>query len=339
MSARLGFRRLFILVAVLTPSFLPLNSLGLALEEPDTSKTVIYLSDGDHKYIRQMSQRVREELELLTEGRYEVSFLPDQNAGWSPARIEALLDQYLNDPEVDLIIGSGTFFFQAVKIRIPLSKPVVLASMMDPDIMSMPQTPEGTSGVPNLYYVAKNQAIDADLSAFRQAYRFKTIHILVEDQFRPYAKQVVDKLRKKDYKVELVSGSGTVSEVLSRIDQERPEALYLAPLNLSGADRQALIDGINQRKIPSFSYIGYEDVEKGVLAGRIPKLFTKLARRLAINIDRIFRGEDAGTLSTRFDIEDKFVVNQRTANQIGHSFPFNVLMNAEVLFQDDAGGG
>jgi len=150
---------------------------------------------------------------------------------------------------------------------------------------------------------------------------------------------VVDKLRKKDYKVELVSGSGTVPEVLSRIDQEKPEALYLAPLNLSGADRQALIDGINQRKIPSFSFIGYEDVEKGVLAGRIPKLFTKLARRLAINIDRIFRGEDAGTLSTRFDIEDKFVVNQRTANEIGHSFPFNVLMNAEVLFQDDAGGG
>ena len=46
------------------------------------------------------------------------------------------------------------------------------------------------------------------------------------------------------------------------------EAVYLTPpLRMSRPETQTLINGINSKKIPSFSLRGLPDVEKGVLAG------------------------------------------------------------------------
>ncbi|HXV28010.1 MAG TPA: ABC transporter substrate binding protein, partial [bacterium] len=311
----------------------PANS-GRA-DEQKPVRTIVQLYDGDHPYARQMSQRIRGELAILAENHYDLKYLPDETAGWDPSKAEPLLTKYLRNPEVDLILVSGPLLSQAVKIKIPLSKPVVITSLLDPDILGFPRTPEGSSGTPNLYYAAKTKSVEGDLEAFRKIYRFKTVHFLVEDVLRPYVQKITENLRKNGFEAESLPASGSVPEILARIDQAGVDALYLTPLMLAAEEHENLIHAINQRKIPTFSYSGYEEVRQGALACRTPKRITKFARRMAMTIDRIFEGEDAGTLPVRFELEDKIVINQKTANQIGLSIPFDVLMQAELLFQDE----
>jgi outer membrane protein TolC/ABC-type uncharacterized transport system substrate-binding protein len=286
-----------------------------------------------------MAQGIREELTMLSARYYEVNVLPDQTAECDASRVKALLAENLKNDKVDILLVSGPLFTQAVKKQMPLSKPVIIASLLNPEIAGLPQTAEGTSGVTNLYYTAKTSYIDDDLKYFSRIAQFDKVHVLIPDGLKEYAEKVRAKLQEQNIQADLISGAGSVTQILERIDAAQVKALYLTPLDLSREDRKTLVNEINKRGIPTFSYVGHEDVEAGVLASRMPKLLVQFTRRIAIAIDRIIKGEDAGSIPVRFEIEDKLVVNQRTANQIGISLPFDVLMEAEVLFRDDVQGG
>jgi outer membrane protein TolC/ABC-type uncharacterized transport system substrate-binding protein len=303
------------------------------------SKKVIYLSDGESSYVKRVSTQLKQELASLAEGRYKPEFLPDQNAGWVPDKAAQLLAEALSNQEIDLVIVSGINLTLAVLGHIPPSKPVIVADFIEPEFLGLPRTAKDTSGVSNLTYIAKTKGAAADFLAFRKILRFKTLHILLDDTYRRYADRVLEKIGKMDFEIKLVPASGSVSDILAAIDQEKIEALYLPPLRLSEADFEQLINGINKRKIPTFSAFGHEAVEKGVLAGRIPKFFTKFSRRVAMNADRMLQGEDAAAIAVVFELEDKMVINQRTADQIGLSIPFDVLLEAEVLFYGEPVGG
>jgi outer membrane protein len=338
-NKRIGLISLFLLwqfCSVNVPSGFTQSSDPSTSKGP--SKTIAVFVDGDFAHAKKLFQSIRKEVSLLEGDYYQAKFLPEQTAAWDPGRVDSLLKQALADPTIDVILVSGPLFTLAAKSNFPLPKPVVVASLLDPDVLGMPQTPEGATGVPNFYYASKTGAMGEDLRLFRRVLKFDTVHILVVDGLKAYAQKVVDKLGEKDFKVELISGTGTITEILARIDKAKVQALYLTPLNLSHEDQQILLDEINKRKIPTFSYKGYEEVEAGALAGRVPKVMTQFSRRVAITIDRILKGEDAGTIPTRLDLENALVVNQRTANLIEMSLPFDILMNAEVLFREDLQG-
>ncbi len=303
-----------------------------------STKSIATLLDGDYAYSKSLFQNIRNDLTVIAADNYKVNFFPEQTAQWDPVRVEALLKKSLEDPAVDIILVSGPLFTAAVNTHLPVSKPVIVVSLLDPEILGMPKTAQGTTGVANFYYPSKVNAIGEDMRLFRRILSYDTVHVLVVDGLKAYAQKVSATLNQKDIKVELISGAGTVKEILARIDEAKVKALYVTPLNLSREENKIFIDEINKRKIPTFSYKGYEDVEEGILAGRVPKLKTQLSRRIALTVDRIIKGEDAGTISTRFDLENALVVNQRTANQINLSLPFDILMNAEVLFRDDLQG-
>jgi outer membrane protein len=302
------------------------------------SKTVACLYDGEFEHARQVFQAIREESSVLAGNYYQLNFLPDETAQWDAGRAASLLKQYLEDPKVDIILVSGPLFVREVQRVSSLSKPVVIASILDPDVTGLTPSSDGSSGIANLYYLAKTKTLDDDIQLFRRITPFDTLSVLVEDGIKPYVQKTAERLKAKDLKVELISGTGSVEEVLKRIDEAKPKALYLTPLNLSPAGHLSLLDGINARAIPSFSYAGYEEVDQGALAGRMPRVMLQFARRIAITIDRICKGEDAGSIPVSFDVEDMLVVNQRTADQIKLALPFDVLMDAEVLYREDVQG-
>jgi outer membrane protein len=334
-------RRMALFCSILFLTFLNLTPVRAETDEGSLAsgtKTIACLMDGDYARAHLMLQNIRSEVSALAKGYYEANFLPDENADWDSQRAEMLLKKHLEDPNVDLILVSGPMLTLAAKFHIPLSKPVIVASLLDPDIFNMPASPDGTSGVSNLYYTAKTNSMEADLKLFRRIVKFNKVHLLVEDGLKTYAQKSIQRFSDKELQIGVISGTGTLAKILERIDQAKPEAIYLTPLNLSREDHQALLGEINKRKIATFSYSGYEEVEDGALAGRVPKISVQFSRRIAITVDRVLKGEDAGAISTRFSVEDGLVVNQKTANLIGFSLPFDLLMEAEVLFRDDVQG-
>jgi outer membrane protein TolC len=89
-------------------------------------------------------------------------------------------------------------------------------------------------------------------------------------------------------------------------------------------------------KIPTFSHVGGTDVEAGVLATIQKETdFLRLARRMALNIQRILMGEDAGTLPVEFRTEPQVTINMNTARQIG-VYPRWDVRHEAILLNEEA---
>jgi outer membrane protein TolC len=97
-----------------------------------------------------------------------------------------------------------------------------------------------------------------------------------------------------------------------------------------------LLDVLIERKLPSFSLFGVREVERGILAGLKPDIFPQLARRVALNVQRILLGEDAGTIPVSFAIGEQLTINMATARAIGVSPGWGVLTEAEQIHRERA---
>ncbi|MEL6822639.1 MAG: TolC family protein, partial [Calditrichota bacterium] len=84
---------------------------------------------------------------------------------------------------------------------------------------------------------------------------------------------------------------------------------------------------------PSFSLIGRSEVEKGIFAGLNPVIFPRMARRIALNVQRILLGEDAGTIPYAFPAAQELSINMSTARKIGVYPSWGVITEA-ILIQE-----
>jgi outer membrane protein TolC len=93
---------------------------------------------------------------------------------------------------------------------------------------------------------------------------------------------------------------------------------------------------VNQRRLPSFSYFGRAEVDKGVMASYAPTDdLTRRARRIASNMQRILRGEDAGSIPVDFSSASQLIINMATARAIDFYPNWKTLTEAELLNQEE----
>ena len=97
-------------------------------------------------------QAMEAEILSLTRGEFDVRFPPDKqlNGNWSAAGIQAALDALLNDPDVDLVLGTQKFHRAAeyVDELHPADDLMQLTPQADFVVTTIPHTPE-TGGLFN----------------------------------------------------------------------------------------------------------------------------------------------------------------------------------------------
>ena len=101
--------------------------------------------------------------------------------------------------------------------------------------------------------------------------------------------------------VEVIPVEPTVEPALAALPED-VQAVFVAPLlQLSPGEFNRLVSGLIERKLPSYSVVGTSEVKRGHLVG-ISQDFdiSRLARRLAINVQRILLGEDSCKFSVMF---------------------------------------
>ena len=303
-------------------------------------KTVAFLYDGNSKELTREFNLIKKELTKLAEDRYSLRFTDEAFGGYNPAIIRQKLDEFLQDDDIGLIIGLGLMASFVVLETTDLCKPVILGYIYDINIVTMPFK-DGTSGRKNLCYLASKRRLQDDINLFRKIVPFKKLHVLIDGTYLEILNKIISRATDIDTKMVLVDYKKTAKDTLDALTAggKRVGAVYLGPSNLLyGQYREEIIEGLNARKIPTFCSLRYDAIQGGVLAGLIPKSYTKFARRVALDADRIFRGEKAEEIPVIFKIEEKLVINARTARQIGASPPLDVLLDSEVLYPFEGWG-
>lgn len=170
--------------------------------------------------------------------------------------------------------------------------------------------------------------------AFQKLVNFKKIAILMNEN---YYKTRSDWHRFVEPKLEginfvIVPATNNIDKTFENIPKD-VDAVVLTPLfNLSTDERKHLIGHLNELKIPTFSTLGKEDVELGVLLGSgAYDLDRKVAEATSFNIQGALKGQVKKSDKIMFYEDEVFYINADTAALIGYDPHLRILNNAEII--------
>lgn len=252
---------------------------------------------------------------------------------WTLKTVSRLNDKLLNDNEVDIVIGFGVLSSYDLAKRNSLPKPVIAPVILDTTLQQI-KSVNGTSGVKNLNYLVFPRTIERDIELFRGIVNFKNLVILQSkyylSEFRNLQSTFNILSRKLGINIKAYSVRNNIKEIMDAIPVNT-DAVYLSVLPIERMKFKELVNGLNEKRLPTFSFLGEMDVRDGVMAGANPDIFPRLERRIALIIQRILLGEDAGTLSVGFIPAKKTFINLQTAFAVGVSPKYSVLLEADII--------
>jgi len=316
-----------------------------------TSVRIGTVLDGPISPDAEMSIDVQREIVSLLSGRFAVEFPQDKQivGDWTPNRVRMAVDSLLADPEVDVVLVFGVFGPAYVARRGELSKPVLAAVILDPEVQGVPieirEQPipgrEGrervrVSGVPNLSYLAYNRDLLRQVQTFREIAFFSRVTILtlqpLDEEIGELRSNLIRKFETLDVEVTVVPVGKSVATALAEIPSDTEAVLVDFLPHLTNAEFEQLVQGLISRRLPSFSLVGQADVRRGVMAGlQLERDDLRLVRRVALNLLAILLGEEAQELPVDFDLDEQLTINMATASAVGVDPTFILLTEAELI--------
>lgn len=282
---------------------------------------------------------LREAKTLMPSTRFDLKVENILHSDCDMSRTKRNLDQLLSDTSIDIILGVDALGSHTITKNGPYEKPVIAAIVLNVDVQKTPITRKGTSGVKNLAYLEMPFSPMRDIEVFQSMIGFEKLAVIIDSTTStgiPEIKEFLDKgIDALGARHEFIYTTSTASNTLAKID-ESFDAVYLFPSEkMSVAEDQRLIDGVNARGLKSCSILGRMDVDRGVLAGVAPVSNLELmARRIALNIQRISSGEDPADLNVKLLHQEKFVINMATARQIDYSPNWETLSEAILINEE-----
>jgi outer membrane protein TolC len=262
------------------------------------------------------------------------------HGNWDMLALKAALARLEADPHVDVVVTLGFAASHLVAHQAQLPKPTIAACVLDPALQTFPLR-GSTSGRHNFTYVTTVNRVDEQVDAFHRIIGFSHLAVLAD----PLALQVLPELQIKTRQLQAATGAVIVlhpTQQLADAVADLPpgtDAVYVTPLmRLSGDDLRTLADQLIRRKLPSFSLLGRSEVEQGILLANSSDIdqAERLARRVALDIQRVVQGDDAANIEVAVPSERRLVVNMHTAQLIGFSPKWDDLTDAVQLAAEDS---
>lgn len=284
--------------------------------------------------IRALTQQ---EIRTLVAGELDVRFpaAAELEGDWTLETARAQLETLLADPDVDLVITWGVLASHAVCCYGSPPKPVIAPVILDRALQDLPYD-SGASGVPNLNYVTLPDNTLQELRLFQQVVPLRKVVFLANGTMLAAIPELLSRTHRLAGELGLdfafVPVGWSVEEVLAAIPEDADGVFIWPQLHWSGEQLEQLMAGLNGRRLPTFSTLGGDMLEAGVLAtSGLDDLFARLSRRVALNVQRILLGEDAGTLPVAFSYRERLTLNMATARAIGVSPRWEALLEADLI--------
>lgn len=311
-----------------------------SIQAADTVRVGIVL-DGPIKRELLPFAQIKKEIQDLTSGEFNVSFPENKikHGNWRVDGINQVLNESLNDPDIDLIITNGLLSsHQAAQIE-RLKKPIIAPVVADRILQELPYE-NGKSGKHNYVYISDNRTVEEDLKQFYQLKQFNHLFIPVDQLFLdalPQLKGTTYNIQQElGFKLSMIPVVDSPVETLAAISGD-VDAVYVPPLfRFSDSDLKTFSQLLIERNLPSFSLLGRDELEIGLLAtlsGREVDTI-RYSRRIALYVQSILLGSNASDLKVDLDQPTKLAINMKTARAIGFSPKWQALETADLLYEE-----
>ena len=278
--------------------------------------------------------------EAFRQGMRDLGYVESQNLAiesrFGPdERLTDLADELVR-LKVEVIFAPNTNAIQAAK----------KATRSIPIVMAVPSDAIGSGFIASLARPGGNitglTSIFAEVSAkrlelFKEALPKITRVAVLADPTRPWHSAVMKALeetaRSLRLKLQLldVRQPGDLDSASSTFSRNKAEALFLAPNPVFFVHRKRLAEFSSKHGLPS-SCVSAEFAEAGCLIAYGADS-ADLYRRAATFVDKILKGTKPADLPVEQPTKFEFVVNLKTAKQIGLTIPPNVLARADRVIR------
>ncbi|MDF1696141.1 MAG: TolC family protein [Saprospiraceae bacterium] len=298
--------------------YIGLASIGVHAQ---TSSSITIVLDGD-----------RGSSELLEQIQAEVAILlPEYDLTYNVKRLDQsdntmaeLIEEGLEDESMVLITLGFTSSSSLIS-RNSYPKPSIAG-------FSLQRLDAESTGIENFTFIQSPFSIQQDFETFQSIFPFQHLGVFIlpsmQAQVAPFVRSF-----SKGFDIQFIPISDDVDYDMEQLNPN-VDAIYVLP-NLYNKQEQyqALINKINEANLPSFSLIGRDDVEKGVLASVAPSNFLSVyARRIALNVMKVFDGENPKDFPIQISgVENDFVINVETMERLKIFPPFEVLSQASLI--------
>lgn len=295
---------------------------------------IAVISDGPNQQPNPIEAMMIDEIIALTEGEFDISIKRYQ-ADWTLQGIEKAFQHAYANPAIDMLLVTGIAANQFGVARQIFDKPTFLPVVFDVELMGAP-IDGGVSGKTNLNYLVREIEFQQNLSNFKRLAPMKKIALIGDQVVFEAVPRVMEYARRlaKEADTELVfiGHDGRNSDLVSDISDDVDGIMVAAFPRMSLTDYRAMIESINQRKLPSFSFLGSDRVAQGILFTDTPNTdWGRLARRNALNMREVMLGASAAEINVFFEMKSELTLNMKTARQIGLSPSFDLLAEAVQL--------
>ncbi len=341
----LSFRTILIFLIALFTEALP-------AETPSVRIGVVV--DGLSPRTEEYLEVLKREVGILLEDEYAVELPEDKIyfGDWTLQKISDLSDRLLTDPDVDVVVALGFICSQYIAGRPSFDKPTFLSSVIDPVLQQLPFEERTidthrpgesetfrVSGIRNLNYLVYRGGTNDSFQRFREIVPFSKAAILVMQALTEAIPSIDDLVAQSALKLGvetvIVPVPESVPQILAGIPEDS-EMAFITPLfNLTADQMDELIRGLNERKLPTLSVRGREEVERGMMVS----LYSQddpvtRSRRIGLNIQEALDDHDPGEMSIEFDRASGMVINMDTVRLVGVSPKYTTLLEAELLNEE-----
>jgi len=280
------------------------------------------IHDGD-RGTNQFLGLIKEEIGVLLSQQYTINY-KDYSISDSKLNSATLLDNILKK-ESDVLLTIG--FNASGSLDALEQYPIPCISGL-----SLQRSDQESSGIDNYTMIQSPLSPERDFDVFQSIYPFQHLAIFLRPDAPSFLKLYLNNFA-NGFDIQFITSTNNPEVDLNQL-QENIDALYFLPnLYENLTDQQILINGINERQLPSFSLIGQDDVELGILASIAPSDYINVyARRIALNVMKALEGQNPKDFPINIDgIEDHFVINVATMEKLGIYPPFDVLSQASLI--------
>jgi outer membrane protein TolC len=145
---------------------------------------------------------------------------------------------------------------------------------------------------------------------------------------------ISQKLKEKNCDLDfvIIPVNSNIKASLSKIPSDVDSAFVTPLFNITSAQRKEVYNYLQERKLPSFSSVGKEDVELGAMLGTSAMDFDKkLAEATSFNIHGVLHGSVVKNEKIPFYDDKVIFYNADTGEALNYSAPLRLLNNAEVI--------
>jgi ABC-type uncharacterized transport system substrate-binding protein len=266
-----------------------------------------------------------------------------------PAVRDELTERLAKKKDLDLVIAMGTWAGQDLATD-KHAVPIVVESTSDP-IGSGIIKSALDSGLDHVHAKVEPGRYQRQVELFHNIFHFKRLGIVYEDTREGRTFGGVDAVEEvaKARGFEIVRCFAPFNGVSKEQAEEsaarcyddvskNSDAVYITVhrgVTIAGLPR--MLAPLIERKVPTFSMLGSNEVKAGVLMSVAQGNFSYVGQFHAETIARIFNGAKPRDLEQRWNTPPKIAINLGTAKQIGFEPPVDLMLSADEVYEENVG--